>query len=118
MPITVSEGQAAKEGDVLFEILPVLYKAKWDAAVAERDLAKLEFSMSQGLANKKGVSQNEVRLFAAKLAKAQANADLAKAEFEFTKVTARFDGIIDTLHVFQGSLVKKGDVLTNLSGVN
>ena len=40
--------------------------------------------------------------------------DQAKAEFDFTRVTARFDGIIDTLHVFQGSLVKEGDLLTNL----
>ena len=39
MPITVKEGQAVKEGDVLFEVLPVVYKAKWEAKVAERDLS-------------------------------------------------------------------------------
>jgi membrane fusion protein (multidrug efflux system) len=115
MPITVKEGQAVKEGDVLFETVPVLYKAKWDAAVAERDLAQLELDYSTGLATKKGVSPNEVKLYKARLAKAQANADQAKAEFDFTRVRARFDGIIDRLHVFQGSLVKEGDLLTNLS---
>ena len=95
--------------------VPVLYKAKWDAAVAERDLAQLELDYTTGLATKKGVSPNEVKLFEARLARAQANADQAKAEFDFTKVTARFDGIIDRLHVFQGSLVKEGDILTTLS---
>ena len=56
-----------------------------------------------------------MRLFKAKLAKAQAELDLAKAELNFTKVTARFDGIVDRLHQLQGSLIKEGDILTNLS---
>ena len=83
---------------MLFETVPVLYKAKWDAAVAERDLAQLELDYSTRLATKKGVSPNEVKLYKAKLAKAQAKLDQAKAEFDFTKVIARFDGIIDRLH--------------------
>jgi membrane fusion protein, multidrug efflux system len=115
MPITVKEGQAVKEGDVLFESVPVLYKAKWEAKEAERDLARLEMDYTKTLAEKKGVSLKEVQLYKAKLARAQAEADEAKAEFDFTKVTARFDGIIDRLHVFQGSLVKEGDILTTLS---
>ena len=115
MPIKVQEGQSVKEGDVLFEVVPTFYKARWDAAVAERDLAQLELNNTRRLASKKGVSENEVKLFEAKLAKAQANADLAKAEFEFTKVTARFDGIIHTLREQKGSLVKEGDILTTLS---
>ena len=113
--ILVKEGQAVKEGDVMFEINPVLYKARWDAEVAERDLAKLEMDLSQTLANKNGVSQTEVRLFKAKLARAQAKADQAEAEFNFTMVKAPFDGIIDRLKDFQGSLVKEGDILTTLS---
>ena len=67
------------------------------------------------MADKKGVSQNEVALFEAKLAKAQAKADLAEAELNFTKVKAPFDGIVDRLHEQQGSLVKEGDILTTLS---
>ena len=114
-PIQIKEGQAVKEGDVLFEVVPVLYEAKRDAEIAERDHAQLELTYTKTLAGKQGVSEKEVKLFEAKLRHAQAKADLAKAELDFTKVTARFDGIIDTLHVFQGSLVKEGDVLTTLS---
>jgi membrane fusion protein (multidrug efflux system) len=115
MPIKVKEGQAVKEGDVLFEIVPVLYKARWDAAVAERNLAKLELQNTERLAKQQGVSQQEVKLFEAKLARTQANADLAEAEFNFTKVKALFDGIIDRQKVQQGGLVKEGDILTTLS---
>ena len=33
--ILVKEGQAVKKGDVMFKIIPVLYKAKLDAELAE-----------------------------------------------------------------------------------
>ena len=61
------------------------------------------------------VSQNEVALYQAKLAKAQAKAKLAEAELNFTMVRAPFDGIVDRLHEQQGSLIKEGDILTTLS---
>ncbi len=32
-----------KKGDVMFKILPVLYKAKLDAELAEAQLAELEY---------------------------------------------------------------------------
>jgi membrane fusion protein (multidrug efflux system) len=114
-PILLHEGQEVKTNEVLFEIIPVLYKAKADAELAERDLAKIELDLSSTLAKKQGVSPIEPKLYQAKLAKAQAKADLALAELEFTKVRARFDGIVDRLRAQEGSLVKEGDILTTLS---
>ena len=99
----------------MFEVVPTLYKARWDAEVAERDLAQLELNNTRRLAKKQGVSENEVKLFEAKLARAQARADQAEAELNFTRVKAPFDGIIDRLKTQQGSLVKEGDILTTLS---
>ena len=113
--IPIKEGQAVKEGDLLFQIVPILYKARLAAEVAERDLAQLELNNTKRLADKKGVSQNEVLLYEAKLAKAQAKVDLAQAELNFATVRAPFDGIVDRLHTQQGSLVKEGDMLTTLS---
>ena len=113
--IPIREGQAVKEGDVMFEVVPVLYKARWEAEVAERDLAQLELDYTMTLAKKNGVSAKEVALYKAKLAKAQAKLDLAQAELNFAKIKAPFDGIVDRLKDFQGSLVKEGDVLTTLS---
>ena len=40
--IFINEGQAVKEGDVMFKILPVLYKAKLDAENAKAKLARAE----------------------------------------------------------------------------
>jgi membrane fusion protein (multidrug efflux system) len=120
-PISVKEGQHVREGEVLFSVLPVLYKAKWDAELAEAKLAELELKNTERLANNKEraiVSQNEVLLYQAKFAKAEAKAKLAGAEWNFTKVIAPYDGLIDRLHEQQGSFIKEGDVLTTLSDNN
>ncbi len=114
--IKVREGQAVKKGDLMFKIVPILGEAKPDAELAERDIAQLELNNTKKrLADKQAVSQNEVKLLEAKLARAQAKADLALAESNFATVTAPFDGIIDRLREQQGSLIKEGDILTTLS---
>lgn len=114
--ILVKEGQAVKRGDLLFQILPTLYKAKYDAEFAEAKLADLELQNTIRLFNEKQiVSQNEVALYQAKLAKAKAKMELAKAELDFCSVTAPFDGIVDRLHEREGSLIKERDILTTLS---
>lgn len=113
--IPVKEGQAVKKGDELFKVIPVLYKARLDAELAEAQLAQLELNNTKKLHEQKVVSIQEVALFEAKLAKAKAKAALAEAELNFTTVRAPFDGIIDRLQQQQGSLVKKEDLLTTLS---
>jgi membrane fusion protein (multidrug efflux system) len=113
--IHVKEGQPVKAKDVMFEILPTLYKAKLDTALAEAKLAALELKYTQQLAKQKMVSQSEVSLYEAKLARANFKAKQAEKELDFTKVRARFDGIIDRLHEQLGSLIKEGDVLTTPS---
>lgn len=114
-PISVKEGQAVKQSDVLFRVVPVLYKAKLDAASAQADYARVQFQNAEKLLVQKVVSAQEVKLYEAKLAEAEAKAKLAEAELKFTEVKAPFDGIIDRLYKQQGSLVKEGDVLTTLS---
>jgi membrane fusion protein, multidrug efflux system len=113
--IPVKEGQAVKTGDVLFKVLPVLYKAKLDAELAEAQLAQLELTNTTRLLKDKAVSKYEVALYEAKLARAKAKARLAEAELNFTMVRAPFDGILGRLHEQQGSLVTERDVLTTLS---
>ena len=52
--IPVKEGQAVKKGDVMFKIVPILYKAKLDAELAEAQLAELEFNNTKKLFEEKG----------------------------------------------------------------
>lgn len=112
--ISVKEGQAVKKGEVMFRVLPVLYKAKLDAEKAEAEFARLKYQQTVRLNAQKVVSDSEVSLYAAELAKAEAKLKLAEAELEFTYVRAPFDGIMDRLNYMQGSLVKKEDLLTTL----
>jgi membrane fusion protein (multidrug efflux system) len=113
--IPVKEGQAVKEGDVLFSVKPILYKTKFDAENAEAQREQLEFNYTQKLYEDKVVSKNEVALHQAKLSKAQAKAQQAAAELDFASIKAPFDGIVDRLLHQQGSLVQEGDVLTTMS---
>jgi len=113
--IKIKEGQLVKEGDELFSVIPILYEAKYEAEKAEANLADLELRYAKSLAEKKAVSQKEVALYEAKLAKANAKMILAERELGFTKVKAPFDGIVDRLYEQQGSLIKERDVLTTLS---
>jgi membrane fusion protein (multidrug efflux system) len=113
--ISIKEGQQVKEGDLLFKVIPILYQKKADAELAEAKLAQLEFNYTKKLYEDKVVSQNELLLLEAKLARAQAKADLATAELNFATVKAPFDGIVDRLHRQQGSLVEEGEVLSTLS---
>ena len=115
LPIQVNEGQEVKENQVLFEILPTLYEARYKAEVAELNQAQIEYDNTLKLYNDKVVSKQEVLLHQAKLDRAKAKVKQALAELNFTKVTANFDGIIDRLFHQQGSLIKKDDVLTTLS---
>jgi membrane fusion protein, multidrug efflux system len=111
----VQEGQAVKQGELMFKILPTLYQARLDSEAAEAQLAQIELDNTKRLFQNHVVSPQEVALAEAKLAKAQANATLARAELNFTNITAPFDGIIDRLHRQQGSLIEEGDMLTTLS---
>ena len=113
--IPVKEGQAVAQGETLYQIFPILYEAKLEAELAEAQLAQLEFNFTKKLFDDKVVSQNEVALLEAKLAKTQAMVTLAGAELNFTTLKAPFGGIVDHQHHQQGSLIAEGDVLTTLS---
>jgi membrane fusion protein (multidrug efflux system) len=113
--IAVHEGQAVKQGDVLFRVIPAVYQARLEAGLAEQELAQLEYDYSKKLSDEKVVSSNELLLNKAKLSRAKANATLAQAELNFATVKAPFDGIIDRFLDQQGSLVEQGDTLTSLS---
>ncbi len=115
--IPIREGQAVKQGDVMFEIVPTLYNARLDAEKAEVQSAQIELKNSKMLFehNPPVVSIQDVKLAEAKLLKAQARLKLAEAELNFTVIRAPFDGIVDRLQQQQGSLIKEGDDLTTLS---
>lgn len=113
--IYVDEGQLVKKGQMMFQIMPLIYNAEMQKARAEADFAEIEFQNTKQLFEKNVVSPNELALAKAKLDKAKAELSLAQAHLQFTEIKAPFDGIMDHFQVRLGSLVNEGDLLTTLS---
>jgi len=113
--VYVDEGQIVKKGQMMFQIMPMVYEAEMQKAKAEASFAQIEYSNTKSLADSDIVSPNELALSNARLNKAKAEFALAQAHLDFTRVKAPFDGIMDRFHVRLGSLVDEGELLTTLS---
>ncbi len=113
--IYVDEGRFVKEGQLMFQIMPMLYKAELQKAQAEANFAEIEYQNTKSLADSNVVSKNELALMKAKFDKAKAELALAQVHLGFTEIRAPFNGLMDRFHVRQGSLLAEGDLLTVLS---
>lgn len=113
--VFVDEGQFVKAGQLLFKIMPRIYEAELLKAEAEAQAAEIEVQNTRSLADRNVVSKNELAIANARLKKTKAELALAQVHLAFTEIRAPFDGIIDHLHLKQGSLVEEGDLLTSLS---
>lgn len=113
--IFVDEGQHVRKGQMMFQIMPLLYKAEMQKAQAEANFAEIEYQNTKSLADSNVVAPNELALAKAKFDKAKAELALTQVHLSFTEIRAPFDGIMDHFHVRLGSLVDDGDLLTTLS---
>ncbi len=114
--IYIDEGQFVKKGQLLFQILPLVYRAETEIFAAELSLAEIEFQNTKSLADSLIVSKNELAMAKAKLNKARADLNRAKVHLQFTEIRAPFDGIIGRFNeVRLGSLLDEGELLTTLS---
>lgn len=113
--IYVDEGQLVKKGQMMFQIMPMVYQAEARKAAAEVKYAEIEYSNTKALADSNIVSRNELALSEARLNQAKAALALAEAHLGFTKIRAPFEGMMDRFHVRQGSLIDEGELLTTLS---
>ena len=113
--IYIDEGKPVKKGQLLFQIMPNVYKAEFAKSKADAEFADIEYRNTLTLADKKIVAPNELAMTKAKLAAANADMALAQAHLTFAEIRAPFDGLVDRFHVRQGSLLDEGDLLTNLS---
>lgn len=113
--IYVDEGQRVEKGQLMFQIMPMIYEAELKKSAAEANYVDIEYKNTKKLADKNVVSQNELALAQAKLEKAKADVSLAKTHLDFTTIRAPFSGIMDHFQARLGSLVDEGDLLTTLS---
>ncbi|GGF16429.1 efflux RND transporter periplasmic adaptor subunit [Hymenobacter cavernae] len=113
--IFVDEGQTVKKGQLMFQIMPLIYQAELKKSQAEANYVNLEYQNTKRLADNNVVSKNELALAEAKYDKAKAEVSLAQTHLAFTTIRAPFDGIMDHFQGRLGSLVDEGDLLTTLS---
>ena len=113
--IYVDEGQSVRQGQLMFQIMPLIYKAELKKSQAEASYVGLEYQNTKRLADKNVVSPNELALAQARFDKARAEVSLAQTHLDFTTIKAPFSGIMDHFQGRLGSLVDEGDLLTTLS---
>jgi membrane fusion protein (multidrug efflux system) len=116
--IFVDEGQFVKKGQIMFQIMPLLYQAELQKSQAEANFAEIEYQNTKALSDSNIVSKNELAMTKAKYDKAKAELSLSQVHLGFTTIRAPFDGIMDRFHVRLGSLVEEGELLTTLSDNN
>jgi RND family efflux transporter MFP subunit len=117
--IHFKDGADVKEGELLFEIDPRVYKAALDGAEAKKanaeaslDLAKTEYDRTLELINRKAGSARDLSAWLAKkgvaiadVSLAVAEIDRAKLDMEWTKIKAPITGRISRAQVTKGNLV-------------
>ncbi len=116
--IYVDEGKMVKKGQLMFQILPIQYKAEFQKAQAEANYVEIEYQNAKVLADSNVISQVQLALARAKLEKAKAELELARVHLGFTEIKAPFDGLMDHFRVRLGSLLDDGDLLTTLSDIS
>lgn len=116
--IYVDEGQFVKKGQLMFQIMPLIYQAEMNKSQAEADFAEIEYKNTKRLADSNIVSSNELALAKAHFDKVKAELSLAQAHLGFTEIHAPFDGMMGRFNVRLGSLVDEGELLTTLSDNN
>ncbi len=131
--VCFQDGSEVKEGDLLFEIDPRPFQAKYDDALAqiklcEADLKyrKAELARTTELLPKNAVSRSDYDQSVAKhdqaaaaLASAQATAEEAKLNLGYTKLHSPVDGEISRTLITKGNLVGADQtLLTNVVSVD
>jgi membrane fusion protein, multidrug efflux system len=113
--IYVDEGKFVKKGQLMFQIMPLVYQAEQQKAQAEANFAEIEYRNTKALNDSNVVSKYELAMVKAKYDKAKAELALAQVHLGFTQIKAPFNGIMDRFQVRLGSLLNEGDLLTTLS---
>lgn len=105
----VDRGDAVSEGDLLCELAVDDRAASLTEAKADLERARLEQRGSNKLRDKDLLSEIRIAQVEADLAAAQARVERETLNLARTRITAPFDGVVETLHLEVGDLARVGD---------
>jgi membrane fusion protein (multidrug efflux system) len=104
-----TEGSDVRAGETLYRIDARNYRAAYDAAMADMEMARLTVARYQPLLAANAVSHQDYDLVAAKLKQAEAALSRARIDLENTNVPAPIAGHIGRAQVTEGALVGHGE---------
>jgi membrane fusion protein (multidrug efflux system) len=104
-----TEGSDVRAGQALFQLDNRTYRTAAQAAEADVEVKKLNFSRVESLLPIKAVSQQEVDAARATLRQAEAQLARARLDLENTTVPAPISGRIGRTQVTEGALVGRGE---------
>lgn len=104
----VEKGQAVRKGQVLAAVDDGLIRAAYDAAVAQVNMADVNYEKQKQAYREQAVSELQLKNLEYQLDAARAQADIARQRLEKTKIVAPIDGWINDRFVDAGEMIAAG----------
>jgi membrane fusion protein, multidrug efflux system len=116
--IKFQSGTVVKKGDVLLKLDASAEEAQMRSAEADAELAKKDFERAQDLAARKVISAAELDAAQTKYTQKKAAVENMQSIIDKKQIRAPFDGVAGIRAVNPGQMVKVGDALVSLQGLD
>ena len=116
--IHFESGRRVGAGELLIELDAAQERAQLAAALAQRDLDRLNFERARGLLEKRVISQADYDRAEALLKQAQANVGQVEATIRRKQVRAPFAGVLGIRQVDLGQYLNAGDPIVPLQALD
>lgn len=110
----VEKGQRVTKGQVIVVLKDEVIKASYDAAVAQYEMAAMNYEKQEKVYAEQGISELQYRNLQLGRDAAKANADLMKARWERTQIKSPVDGVLDEQYFDEGEFSPPGVPIAHL----
>jgi membrane fusion protein (multidrug efflux system) len=116
--INFQSGSLVKKGDVLLKLDASAEEAQMRSAYADSELAQNDLERARGLAERKVISAAELDAAQSKYTQKKASVENMQSAIDKKQIRAPFDGTAGIRVVNPGQMVKVGDPLVSLQGLD
>jgi membrane fusion protein (multidrug efflux system) len=108
------KGERVSKGQIIAILKDEVIKASYDAAVAQYEMADLNYTKQQKVYEEQGISDLQYQNLRLGRDAAKANADLMKARWERTQIKSPVDGMLDEQYFDEGEFSPPGVPIAHL----